>query len=111
MFSSIRKNSTAYTFLLLSTLLALTACGGGGGGLNPALVPPGGNNADGNGNSSSGDGEPIAFDVEVTGVGHINFESPHADPIALHLASSLVCTVNTPADTVDIIDTATSTIV
>ena len=36
-------------------------------------------------------------------VGHPTFVSPHASPIAIH--GGLVFTVNTPADTVDVIDT------
>ena len=43
--------------------------------------------------------------VEAAPLGHMNFESPHSNPIA-HLASqNLVYVVNTPADTVDVIDT------
>ena len=51
------------------------------------------------------------FDVTVSGVGYTNYESPHANPIALLPDGSLVYAVNTPADTVDVIDTETREIV
>ena len=51
------------------------------------------------------------FDVQASGVGHINYESPYSNPIALLPDSSLLYTVNTPSDTVDVIDTATRAIV
>ena len=57
---------------------------------------------------------PVAaaeFDVTVTGVGHYNYESPHANPIALLPDGSLAYAVNTPADTVDVIDTSTREVV
>ena len=42
-------------------------------------------------------------------VGRPTFNSPHANPIVVH--GDFVYTVNTPADTVDVIDTATNTVV
>ena len=51
------------------------------------------------------------FDVTVSGVGYTNYESPHANPIALLPDGSLVYAVNTPADTVDVIDTETREVV
>ena len=51
------------------------------------------------------------FDVTVSGVGYYNYESPHANPIVLLADGSLVYAVNTPADTVDVIDTETREIV
>ena len=47
----------------------------------------------------------------VANVGYINYESPHANPIALLPDGSLVYVANTPADTVDVIDTASGAIV
>ena len=44
-------------------------------------------------------------------VGYMNYESPHANPLALLPDGSLLYVVNTPADTVDVIDTATRTVV
>ena len=44
-----------------------------------------------------------------TTIGHPTFMSPHASPIALN--SGYVFVVNTPADTVDVIDTDTRTII
>ncbi len=46
-----------------------------------------------------------------TGVGHMNHESPHAGPITLLPDDSLVYVVNTPADTVDVIDTGTGNVI
>ena len=43
--------------------------------------------------------------------GHLNFESPHSNPIVLLPDNSLVYVANTPADTVDVIDTASSEVV
>ena len=51
------------------------------------------------------------FDPEVSGVGYINYESPYSNPIALLPDASLLYTVNTPSDTVDVIDTATRSLV
>ncbi len=51
------------------------------------------------------------FDVTVSGVGYYNYESPHANPIALLPDGSLVYAVNTPADTVDVIDPETREVV
>lgn len=52
-------------------------------------------------------------DVEenVTQVGHMNFESPHSNPIAYNSLSNLVYVTNTPADTVDVIDAETRIVV
>ena len=44
-------------------------------------------------------------------MGHPNFTSPHARPIALLPDGSRVYVVNTPADTVDVIDTALGQVV
>ncbi|SVD67550.1 uncharacterized protein METZ01_LOCUS420404, partial [marine metagenome] len=46
-----------------------------------------------------------------TGVGHMNHESPHAGPITLLPDDSLVYVVNTPADTVDVIDAGTGNVI
>ncbi|MXY25745.1 MAG: hypothetical protein F4Y45_14660 [Acidobacteria bacterium] len=51
------------------------------------------------------------FDVEASGVGYMSYESPYSNPIALLPDSSLLYTVNTPSDTVDVIDPATRAIV
>lgn len=49
--------------------------------------------------------------VEAASLGHMNFESPHSNPI-VHLASqNLVYVVNTPAATVDVIDTESNEVV
>ena len=42
--------------------------------------------------------------VEAASLGHMNFESPHSNPISYIADQSLVYVVNTPADTVDVID-------
>ena len=47
----------------------------------------------------------------AAGVGYTNYESPHSNPIAALPNGSLVYVANTPADTVDVIDTATDAIV
>ena len=47
----------------------------------------------------------------VAGVGYYNYESPHSNPIAVLPDGSLAYVANTPADTVDVIDTATDAIV
>ena len=47
----------------------------------------------------------------VSGVGHYNYESPHANPIALTQDGAFAYAVNTPADTVDVIDTGTREVV
>ena len=47
----------------------------------------------------------------VAGVGYMNYESPHANPIVLLPDGSLVYVANTPADTVDVIDAASGTVV
>ena len=51
------------------------------------------------------------WDISVSGVGYYNYESPHANPIALLPDASLVYAVNTPADTVDVIDPDTLVVV
>ena len=56
-------------------------------------------------------GGSAAFDVQATEVGHYNYESPHSNPIALLPDGSLLYAANTPADTVDVIDTATRAVV
>ena len=57
------------------------------------------------------DAETDDWGVQVSGVGHMNYESPHANPLALLPDGSLLYVVNTPADTVDVIDTATQAVV
>ena len=47
----------------------------------------------------------------VANVGYYNYESPHANPIVLTPDGSLVYAANTPADTVDVIDTASGAVV
>ena len=47
----------------------------------------------------------------AAGVGYYNYESPHSNPIAVLPDGSLAYVANTPADTVDVIDTATDAIV
>ena len=50
-------------------------------------------------------------DESVAQLGHMNFESPHSNPIAYNEFSNLVYVTNTPADTVDVIDTETHSVV
>ena len=47
----------------------------------------------------------------MTGVGHANYESPHSNPLALLPDGSRLYVANTPADTVDVLDTATNAVV
>ena len=47
----------------------------------------------------------------VANVGYANYESPRSNPIALLPDGSLAYVANTPADTVDVIDTATGEVV
>ena len=58
---------------------------------------------------------PIAgADSEVAawaGAGHYTYESPHSNPLALLPDGSLLYVANTPADTVDIVDTASRAVV
>ena len=58
---------------------------------------------------------PVAgADSEVAawaGAGHYTYESPHANPLALLPDGSLLYVANTPADTVDIVDTASHAVV
>ncbi|MYK45770.1 MAG: hypothetical protein F4029_06040, partial [Gammaproteobacteria bacterium] len=56
-------------------------------------------------------GTGTTFDVEVTGVGYANYESPHSNPLALLPDGSRLYVANTPSDTVDVIDTATNAVV
>jgi YVTN family beta-propeller protein len=56
-------------------------------------------------------GRPADFDQRATEVGHYNYESPHSNPVALLPDGSLLYAANTPADTVDVVDTATRTVV
>ena len=56
-------------------------------------------------------GRPADFDVQATQIGHYNYESPHSNPVALLPDGSLLYAANTPADSVDVIDTATRTVV
>ena len=55
--------------------------------------------------------QSTGWDVRASGVGHMNHESPHSNPIALLPDGSLLYVANTPADTVDVIDPATRAIV
>ena len=57
---------------------------------------------------AAGDEEIGEEAVAADGVGHPTFASPHAKPIAV--AGSFVYVANTPADTVDVIDTASRTL-
>lgn len=50
-------------------------------------------------------------DESVAQLGHMNFESPHSNPIAYNELSDLVYVTNTPADTVDVIDSETKSVV
>ena len=79
----------------------LTGCGGGGGdGTSPppAVPPP-------------ASPPPPVSDVpqEPLEVGHPTFLSPHSAPIAV--SGSLVFVVNTPKDTLDVIDAETRTVI
>ena len=47
----------------------------------------------------------------VANVGYYNYESPHSNPLALLPDESLIYVANTPADTVDVIETATGAMV
>lgn len=49
--------------------------------------------------------------AQTVGVGHPNFESPQANPIGIMPDYARVYVVNTPADTVDVIDTRTATVI
>ena len=97
--------------VLLIGFMALAGCGGGGGGGSPpepttpppAPPPPPPPPPDPDTGTS--------FDVEVTGVGYANYESPHSNPLALLPNGSHLYVANTPADTVDVIDTATNAVV
>ena len=54
----------------------------------------------------------VADDLhETSKPGHITFESPHSNPIGLVPDGSLIYVANTPADTVDVIDSQTREIV
>ena len=62
-----------------------------------------------------GDSQPTNADEHPEEVqratGHLNFESPHSRPIALHPDGGRVYVVNTPAGTVDVLDADTHAIV
>ncbi|MAV25815.1 MAG: hypothetical protein CMQ05_06800 [Gammaproteobacteria bacterium] len=116
---------------LLTTLFAINACGGGGGSSDNSSPPPttgggsgsggdsggdegGGDDEDDDAGDSSGDGgsgisagEPIA--TITTDVGRPTFLSPHSKPI-VRLGNRIYAT-NTPADTLDIIDRSSRSIV
>ena len=84
--------------VLVVLLGQLLACGGGGGKKSspPLTTPP-----------------PVTPPVSTTPqapipIGHANFLSPHASPIVVN--DDLVFAVNTAADTVDVIDTASRNI-
>ena len=56
--------------------------------------------------------EPDADDVDPSAsLGHMNFESPHSNPIAHVADQNLVFVTNTPDDTVDVIDVAEQKVV
>ncbi|MCY3883751.1 MAG: hypothetical protein OXG24_02425 [Gammaproteobacteria bacterium] len=55
--------------------------------------------------------EQFDIDENVAQVGHMNFESPHSNPIDYNSHTNLVYVTNTPADTVDVINAETRTIV
>ena len=54
---------------------------------------------------------PVLGQPSLPEAGHYNYESPHANPIAVSPDGALVYAVNTPADTVDVIRTASATVV
>lgn len=74
----------------------LAACSGGGGGSvpppGPPLPPP-----------------PSATPQAPIAIGHPTFLSPHSNPIVINAGNVFVA--NTPADTVDVIDIATRTVI
>lgn len=75
----------------LSCFLILVSCiGGTGGSWVPATDDP---------------EPPEETEVSERTTGHLNFESPHSRPIAVHPDGDRVYVVNTPSDTVDVIDT------
>lgn len=75
----------------LSCFLTLVSCVGGAGGVwAPATDDP---------------DPPEDTEALDRTTGHLNFESPHSRPIAVHPAGDRVYVVNTPSDTVDVIDT------
>jgi YVTN family beta-propeller protein len=83
----------------MACLVALAACGGGGGdGASPAPVPP-------------PPPPPPVSDVpqDPLAIGHPTFLSPHASPIAV--SDGRVLVVNTPNDTLDVIDVASLAVV
>ena len=75
---------------LISCFMLLISCMGGSGG---SLVPS---------EPSTDTDEILVSEVKTTG--HLNFESPHSNPIAVHSDGDRVYVVNTPAGTVDVID-------
>ena len=89
---------------------------GRGDGASAQVEPrPGGVGRAGSGAFAQAAGAAVvqatAWDVSATGGGHVNYESPHSNPIALLPDGSLLYVANTPADTVDVIDTATRALV
>ena len=54
---------------------------------------------------------PEEPEQEEATTGHLNFESPHAKPIALHPEGDRVYVVNTPSDTLDVISTVESEVI
>ncbi len=107
--------TTMLRTLATACLCLLVACGGGGGGdgmtTPPPVTPPPIGGDGGEASDAGGNTELPSFDVPISGVGHMNYESPHAGPIALLPDNSLVYVVNTPADTVDVIDTGTGSVI
>ena len=91
------KARRALSFIALACLSQLAACGGGGGGGGasspPVATPP-----------PPPASPPPTTPADPAAVGHPNFMSPHSAPIAA--SSGRVFVVNTPADTVDVIDAA-----
>jgi len=110
--------------VVISVLLA--ACGGGGGGGSVPPTPTGGNSGSGdgptggatpsdsgNGGSDSGTVNPpdtlgVAAPLSEN-VGHPTFLSPHVKPIVAN--GHFIYAANTPADTVDVIDSITRNVV
>ena len=77
----------------LSCFLVLVSCiGGTGGSWLPTTDDP---------------DPPDEAAMSDRTTGHLNFESPHSRPIAVHPDGDRVYVVNTPSDTVDVIGTET----
>ncbi len=75
----------------LSCFLVLVSCIGGTGG---TWIP-------------ISEEDPDDSDESEQTNGHLNFESPHSRPIVVHPDEDRVYVVNTPSDTVDVLDTET----